>query len=113
MASIVSNGNVTQNTLKFNPNGGNPIFSCYAPNSTQLDVCLFRRTELSDYPAEQTFELAAGWNWWSTYLDITLEQLEEALGSNGISIISQEGKTANYSSYGWGGNLNAIEIGQM
>ena len=46
VTTIVSNGGVTQNTIKFNLNNGNPIFSCYA--SGQLEVCLFRRTEISD-----------------------------------------------------------------
>jgi len=43
VATIVSNGNVSQNTIKFNPNNNNPIFSCYA--SGQQDVCLFIRSE--------------------------------------------------------------------
>ena len=97
-ASIVSNGGVTQNTIKFNPNNDNPIFSCYAFNSTQLEVCLFRRTEIYDYPAEQTFNLAQGWNWWSTYLDITLNDLKDALvaalpDATSITIKSQLGST--------------------
>ena len=78
VASIVSNGNVTQNTIKFNLNNGNPIFSCYA--SGQLDVCLFRRTELEDYPAEQVVNLEQGWNWWAPTVEIARTDLEMALG---------------------------------
>ena len=113
VTNIVSKGNVTQNTLKFNLNNGNPIFSCYAPTSTQLDVYLFRRTELSDYPVDLDVELAADWNWWSTNVEITLDQLEAALGDKGMSIISQSGGTLTYSSYGWGGDINTIEVGKM
>ena len=111
VATIQAQGSYTHNLLKYN-NSSN-LFACYASGSTQLDVYLFRRTELSDYPTEQTVELVAGWNWWSTNLDITLQQLETALGTNGISIMAQDGDYAYYSSsYGWGGNFN-IEAGKM
>ena len=78
ITTIVSKGNVTQNTIMFNLNGGNPIFSCYA--SGQLDVCLFRRTELEDYPAEQMVNLEQGWNWWAPTIEIARIDLEMALG---------------------------------
>ena len=66
---------------------------------------------------EQTCELLAGWNWWSTDLDITLEQLEEALMAAlpGISPITIKSQTQNISYNGtiWRGTLNEISIGQM
>jgi hypothetical protein len=89
VAAIVSNGNVTQNTIMFNPNGSNPIFSCYA--SGQQEVCLFRRTELEDYPAEQQVVLEAGWNWWAPTVATSVEELQTALGDNLQSIQSQNG----------------------
>lgn len=89
VAAIVSNGNVTQNTIMFNPNGSNPIFSCYA--SGQQEVCLFRRTELEDYPAEQQVVLEAGWNWWAPMVATSVEELQTALGDNLQSIQSQNG----------------------
>ena len=113
VANIVSKGNVTQNTIKFNLNGGNPIFSCYASSSTQLEVYLFRRTELSDYPADLSVDLVAGWNWWTPSIDLSLQQLETALGENGITIISHDGNSASLSTYGWGGFLTSIELGKM
>ena len=73
----------------FNPNGGNPIFSCYS--SGQQDVCLFRRTELEDYPAEQYVTLEAGWNWWAPTVATSVEELQTALGDNLQSIQSQNG----------------------
>ena len=116
-ASIVSNGGVTQNTIKFNPNNDNPIFSCYAFNSTQLEVCLFRRTEIYDYPAEQTFNLAQGWNWWSTYLNITLNDLKDALVAalpNGAIVIkAQDGKRTTYNGSSWKGQLSILDVKQM
>ena len=62
---------------------------------------------------EQTFQLGADWNWWSPNIDITLEDFEAALGSNGLSIIAQDGSTVTYSTYGWAGSLTSIEVGKM
>ena len=62
---------------------------------------------------EQTITLTAGWSWWSTYLDIDLAQLEEALGSTGISITSQHnGFIGNYSGT-WAGGLQSISPSKM
>ena len=62
---------------------------------------------------QQPITLIEGWNWWAPNVAITLEDFEAALGSYGVSIISQEGYTNIYSSFGWGGNLDAIEVGKM
>jgi predicted deacylase len=63
---------------------------------------------------EQTFELTSGCNWWSTNLEITLADLEAALGTRGVSITSQDGSSvANNATYGWGGDLTTIEVGKM
>ena len=62
---------------------------------------------------EQTVSLPAGWSWWSTYLDITLEQLEEALGTAGIGITSHgDGYVGNYSGT-WAGSLQSISPSKM
>lgn len=82
VATIVSNGSISQNTIKFNPNNGNAIFSCYPSDNTQLDVCLFRRTEIEDYPAEQVVNLEQGWNWWAPTIEIARNDLETAIGIN-------------------------------
>jgi hypothetical protein len=63
---------------------------------------------------EQTFQFAAGLNWWTANVGITLAQLEAALGSNGIMISNKEGQYASYNpTYGWGGSLTSIEAGKM
>ncbi len=63
---------------------------------------------------EQTFQFAAGLNWWTANVGITLAQLEAALGSNGIMISNKEGLYASYNpTYGWGGSLTSIEAGKM
>ena len=74
--TLTAQGNNTHNLLKFNSQSD--IFSCYA--SGQLDVCLFRRTELEDYPAEQMVNLEQGWNWWAPTIEIARTDLEMALG---------------------------------
>ena len=65
--------------------------------------------------ATQTITFNETWGWWSTYLDIDLEQLEEALGTAGVAITSQEnGFTSNYSGI-WAGGLQnvGISVSQM
>ena len=118
IASIVSNGNVSQNTIRFNLNSGNPIFSCYNSSSTQLDVCLFRRTELSDYQSEQFSDLTSGWNWWSTNLDITLDQLKttlvDALGTSATITIKSQNGSITFRNGAWRGNgVQAIDVRKM
>ena len=61
----------------------------------------------------QQTQLAAGWNWWSAYVELEgidgLGMLEESLGTNGEMVKSQ---SDGYSSYlegtGWYGSLTAI-----
>ena len=63
---------------------------------------------------EQTFQFAAGLNWWTANVEITLAQLEAALGNNGIMISNKEGLYVSYNpTYGWGGSLTSIEAGKM
>ena len=68
---------------------------------------------------EQTSTLAVGWNWWTPNVDLDaatlLAQLKQSLGTNGIKIISPEGKFLSYnaSTNTWSGNLFGIEVGKM
>ena len=87
VATIQAQGDNTRNLLKYN-NSSN-LFACYS--SGQQDVCLFRRTELEDYPAEQQVVLEAGWNWWAPTVATSVEELQTALGDNLQSIQSQNG----------------------
>ena len=56
-------------------------------------------------PVEQTVELAQGTNWWSTNLNITLDQLkdsiEAALGPNGTATIKSQNSSISYSNGQW------------
>ncbi len=64
----------------------------------------------------QTYELTQGWNWWSTNLDITLEQLQaalvDALPGTTISIKSKD-RSITYNGNTWRGNLHSLDITQM
>ena len=51
-ASIVSNGDVSQKTIRFNLATNNPIFSCYA--SGQKDICLFIRSEQYEHAENES-----------------------------------------------------------
>jgi hypothetical protein len=68
---------------------------------------------------EQTSTLAVGWNWWTPNVDLDaatlLAQLKESLGTNGIKIISPEGRFLSYnaSTNIWSGNLFGVEVGKM
>ena len=62
---------------------------------------------------EQTVTLPVGWSWWSAYVEITLQQLENAIGTNGASIVSQHGSVSYLNGLGWDGNLTEIDLSQM
>ncbi len=57
--------------------------------------------------------LSDGITWWTPTTTMTLEQLEEALGTAGILINSQDGGFARYEGGTWSGTLSAITPGQM
>ena len=100
VATITAQGSNTHNIIKYNPNtsNNNPIFSCYV--SGQQDVSLFRRVETHPTPVEQPLTLNAGWNWWSTYVELSnldgLTLLETAMGTDGMTISSQSEGSAMY-----------------
>jgi hypothetical protein len=78
------------------------------------DRDLVANFELDGSMSSQEITLSAGCNWWSTNLEITLADLEAALGTNGVSITSQDGSSvSNNATYGWGGDLATIEVGKM
>ena len=71
--------------------------------------------EIEEGPStmEQTLSLSAGWIWWSTYLDVTLEQLETALGNHGVSITAQNGSITYMDGYGWDGDFSVLDLSRM
>ena len=101
VASIIAQGTNTRNKIRYNST--NTLFACYA--SGQQDVYLFARVD--------PIELSQGWNWWAPTSEISLAQLEEALGSNGIIINSQASGFVRYENGQWNGTLTDIVPGQM
>lgn len=63
-------------------------------------------------PITQTVELAQGWNWFSTCLNMEgaqlLQSLEQALGNNGVQILSQNDGSLIYEDDEWDGELHGI-----
>ena len=66
-----------------------------------------------DPTVSQTFTLTQGWNWWSANQDINLNDLYQALGNNGTSIISQNGSNTYLSGLGWDGDISDIDLAKM
>ena len=69
-------------------------------------------------PMQRTFALSAGWNWFSTYLDINLDQLKAALVTalpgTDITIKSRTQNTAyNPNNDRWIGQLISFDVTQM
>ena len=66
--------------------------------------------------AQQTIALAEGWNWWSTNMDITLDNLKDALvEALPATTITIKSKTA-YTTYNgsiWRGALKTLNVSQM
>lgn len=63
--------------------------------------------------ATQSVALDPNWNWWTPTLEMSLDDLEDALGGNAILINSQDEGFARYDGQGWSGTLTEIEPGQM
>ena len=66
--------------------------------------------------SSQTFNLSQGWNWWSTYINVSgetgLEALTTALGESATAITTA-GPFYLYENGEWSGTLAAIENEQM
>ena len=64
---------------------------------------------------QHTVSLTSGWNWWSANQEITLAQVEAALGTSGVYIVSQTGDMASYyDNLGWDdGELEGIDLSKM
>ena len=63
----------------------------------------------------QTQSINAGWNWYSTYIELSgaegLSQFEQAVGSNVTTIMAQHGYVTNEN--GWDGTLTEFNVEQM
>ena len=67
---------------------------------------------------EQAVTLTSGWNWWSTNLNITLDELMDALsaavGTNGTVTIKSQLGSITYQNGQWNGiGIQALDVRQM
>ena len=73
--------------------------------------------EMPPMNTTQTVELSGGWNWFSPNVEITLEDLQDALvdalpNANSIMIKSKNGITT-YNGDTWRGQLDSLDVTQM
>ena len=82
--------------------------------SSTISATVSLNGEVLPTMATQSIQLTQGWNWFVPTAEISLADLEQALGSNGISISSQS-QFARYDEDDdeWTGNLSALVPGQM
>ena len=81
--------------------------------SSQNNIVFYTEGDCPIQTEQQTITLNEGWSWWSTYLDIDLTQLEAALGTDGLSIISQNGAVSYLPGIGWDGNFTYLDRSKM
>ena len=67
---------------------------------------------------EQTIALSTNWNWFSTNVEITLDDLKAALleampGATSIMIKSQNNGNSTYNGSRWRGTLTTLDVTQM
>ena len=63
----------------------------------------------------QTISLVQGWNWWTPAVvsETLLTDLETALGTNGVSIVSNDDAFVYNYGIGWMGDIEVLEPGKM
>ena len=81
--------------------------------STQNNIEFYTEGDCPTQGVQQTITLNEGWSWMSTYLDIDLAQLEAALGTNGLTIVSQDGAVTYLPGAGWDGSINDLDLSKM
>lgn len=129
-ATYMSNGTTVEdaiNNIKVNGGGGGNIdLSDYETKEDSIsklqeskDYTDTKTDELRDV-VTQTLSLTSGTNWCSFYVDITLEQLQQALGTNATSITTSYdgGETEVKSTYNantntWSGDLTVLDVTKM
>ena len=66
---------------------------------------------------DQITNLVAGWNWWSTHIEVTMDELKaalvDALPGTPITISSQNNGSTTYTGLTWRGNLKTLDVTQM
>jgi len=87
-------------------NGG----SFYTGTSNNNNITFYQE---GDCPTEQAVNLGPDWNWWTPTIEMSLDDLEDALGSDAVLINSQNEGFVRYDGESWSGTLTDIEPGKM
>ena len=98
--------NATTYYLYYNTTTNNFALS----TSSQNNIYFY---EQGNCPPEQVVSLGIDWNWWTPTLEMSLEDLEEALAGNAILINSQNEGFARYDGESWSGTLTDVVPGKM
>jgi len=116
----VCDGIDTQELLHFNwgwDGQNNGYYSLYAGIGYDIQSAIFNIVPNGVGITTQTTALNQGWNWFSTNVDITLEDLQnalvDALPNTSITIKSKDNGTTTYNGSIWRGQLNTLEVTQM
>ena len=116
-AEVVASNSSNRSVMQFNSN--NTLFSCYS-SASQSPVYFYVKDETPS-TLTQTIALTAGTNWFSTYVDITLADLQTALtdvlgtGSNVSITIKSQTRNSKLTRGRWTGTLTAeyFDLGNM
>jgi hypothetical protein len=84
--------------VNWTENGNVVCVSTTCTSTATADRTLVANFEEIVNTVEQVVSLHSGWNWWSTYLDINLTQLETILTNHATNVTSQSNGSANYNS---------------
>jgi hypothetical protein len=97
-----------------------PTTSEYNSNVLSVKNHLILGIEAGESQVQQTLLLSQGWSWWSTNLNITLEQLEDAIaaavGTSGTATIKSKSGSITYANGQWrqsGATTMTLNIRQM
>lgn len=126
-ATYMSDGSTVEDAIKnIETNNGNIDLSDYETKEDSIsklqeakDYTDIKTDELRDVVTQTLSLRAVGSMWCSFYVDITLEQLQQALGTNATSITTSfDGNTEVTSSYDantntWSGDLTTLDITKM
>ncbi|MBR5912011.1 MAG: fibronectin type III domain-containing protein [Bacteroidales bacterium] len=103
----------TSCTVSLSDYDGQDIYIAFKFKGLGTSGCTWYVDNIEVYvTVNQTVELSQGWNWWSPIVEVSLEELEAALGGNGITIKSQT-ESVNYEDEEWLGDPITLVPGQM
>ena len=117
----VCDGIDSQDLLHFNWGWGgqnNGYYSLYAGIGYVMQSAILNIVpDVNPGITTQTIPLMEGWNWFSTNVEITLDDLKaalvEALPGDTITISSQNSGSTTYNGTIWRGTLNTLDVNRM